>query len=134
MAPYFLFPGKRVPVTYNPLEGGVEGSVFSMTDSGYMDTKTFRMWFANHFIPNLPPARLVVLLIDGHNSHLHLNTFQLAEKNQVYMYSVLKNAIHLVQPDDVGLFSIMKKSWYSSVRENTTRRTQMLAKRTFVPC
>ena len=80
--PYFLFPGKRIPVTYNPLEGGVEGSVFSMTESGYMDTSTFYMWFANHFIPNLPPARPAVLLVDGHDSHLNLELFQLAEKNQ----------------------------------------------------
>ena len=64
MPPYFIFPGKRIPVTYNPLEGGVDGSVFSVTDSGYMDTQTFYMWFANHFLPNLPPARPVVLLID----------------------------------------------------------------------
>lgn len=38
--PYFLFPGKRIPVTYNPVEGGIEGSVFSMTESGYMDNPT----------------------------------------------------------------------------------------------
>ena len=117
MASYFLFPGKRVPVTYNPLENGMEGSVFSMADSGYIDTETFYMWLANHFIPNLPPARPVVLLIDGHDSYLDLNTFQLAKKNQVHMYSLLKNATRLVQPADVGLFGIMKKSWYSSVRE-----------------
>ena len=70
MPPYFIFPGKRIPVTYNPLEGGVDGSVFSVTDSGYMDTQTFYMWFANHFLPNLPPARPVLLLIDcPANSH-----------------------------------------------------------------
>ena len=28
MPPYFIFPGKRVPVTFNPLEGGVEGTIF----------------------------------------------------------------------------------------------------------
>lgn len=117
MPPYFIFPGKRIPVTYNPLEGGVDGSVFSMTDSGYMDTQTFFMWFANHFLPNLPPARPVVLLIDGHDSHLDLELFQLAEKNGVYLYSLLKNATHLVQPADVGLFGPMKKSWYKEVRK-----------------
>ena len=85
MTPYFLFLGKQVPVTYNPLEGGVKGSVFSMTNSGYMDTETFYMWLANHFISNLPPTRPVILLIDGHDSHLDLNTLQLPEKNQVYM-------------------------------------------------
>ena len=75
-APYFLFRGKRIPVAYNLPEGGVEGSVISMTESGYMDTSTFYVWqFANHFIQNLPPARPVVLLVDGHDSHLNLELF-----------------------------------------------------------
>ena len=64
-APYFLFRGKRIPVAYNPLEGGVEGRVFSMTESGYMDTSTFYV----------PPARPVVFLVDGHDSHLNLELF-----------------------------------------------------------
>lgn len=121
MPPYFIFPGKRVPVTFNPLEGGVEGTIFSMTESGYMDTQTFYMWFANYFIPNLPPARPVVLLIDGHDSHLDPETFQLAQKNVFCLYALLKNATHFVQPTDVGLFGPLKKSWYKSVREFSQR-------------
>ena len=111
MPPYFIFPGKRVLVTFNPLEGGVEGSIFSMTETEYMDTQTFYMWFTNHFILNLPPARPVVLLIGSHDSHLHLGTFQLAQKNGICLYALFKNATHLVQPADVGLFGPMKKSW-----------------------
>ena len=61
--PYLLFSGKRVPTAYNPLEGGVPGSAFSLTEKGYIvDAATFYMWLANHFIANLPPARPVVLL------------------------------------------------------------------------
>ena len=117
MLQYFIFPGKRVPVTFNLLEGGVEGSIVSMTETGYMDTQTFYMWFANHFIPNLPPARPLVLLIDSHDSHLDLETFQLAQKNGICLYSLLKNASHLVQPADVGLFGI-------SQLENSVSGTQ----------
>ncbi len=119
MPPYFIFPGKRIPTTYNPLEGGIDGSVFSMTESGYMHTETFYMWLANHFIPNLPPKRPVLLLVDSHDSHLDLATFELAEKNGIYLYALLKNATHIVQPADVGLFGSMKRSWYKSVREYT---------------
>ena len=86
-----------------------------------MDTQTFYMWFANHLIPNLPPARPVVLLVDRHDSHLDLETFQLAQKNGICLYALLKNATHLVQPADVGLFGPMKKSWYKSVREFSQR-------------
>ena len=116
--PYFLFAGKRVPVTYNPLEGGVHGSAFSMTESGYMDTPSFYMWLANHFIPQLPPARPVVLLVDSHESHIDLDSFELARKNNIHIYALLKNATHLVQPEDVGLFGAMKQMWYKNARHH----------------
>ena len=64
----------------------------------------------------MPPARPVVLLVDRHDSHLNLELFQLAEKNGIYLCSLLQNATHLVQPADVGLFGPMKKSWYKAVR------------------
>ena len=116
MPPYILFVGKRIPKTYNPLDGGVPGSVFSMTEKGYMDTPAFYMWFANHFITQLPPQRPVVLLVDSHESHIDLATFELAKKNNVHIFALLKNATHLVQPADVGLFGAMKQTWYKHVR------------------
>lgn len=119
--PYILFAGKRAPVKYNPLEGGVPGSTYSLTDKGYMDTATFYMWLANHFIPNIPPARPVVLLVDSADSHLDLDTFELANKNQIYIFALLKNATHLMQPADVGLFGSMKQSWYKNVRRFTQK-------------
>ena len=114
--PYYLFAGKRIPVTYNPLDGGVPGSAFSMTESGYMDTPSFYMWLANHFIPQLPPARPVVLLVDSHESHIDL---ELARKNGIHIYALLKNATHLVQPADVGLFGAMKQTWYKNARRHS---------------
>ena len=116
MPPYILLPGKRIPNTYNPLEGGVPGSAFSVTEKGYMDTPAFYMWLANHFIPQLPPVRPVVLLVDSHDSHIDLATFEMAKKNGIEIFALLKNATHLVQPADVGLFGAMKQSWYKQVR------------------
>jgi len=115
--PYVLYPGKRAPLKYNLLEGGVPGSYFSLTEKGYMTTPTFYMWLANHFIPNIPLARPVVLLIDSAECHLDIETFELAKENYVYIYALLKNATHLVQPADVGLFAAMKQSWYKHVRK-----------------
>ena len=68
MPPYFIFPGKRVPVTFNRSEGGVEGSIFSMMETGYMDTQTFYMWF-------------------------DLETFQQAQKNGICLYALLKTRL-----------------------------------------
>ncbi|XP_068749118.1 uncharacterized protein [Montipora capricornis] len=87
-----------------------------MSEKGYMDAATFYMWLANHFIPNLPSPRPVVLLVDSADAHIDLQTFELAKENQVHIFALLKNATHLVQPADVGLFSSMKQTWYKNVR------------------
>ena len=114
--PHFLFAGKLAPTAYNPLKGGVPGSTFSMTEKGYMDAATFCMWLANHFIPNVPPARPMVLLVDSADAHIDLQTFELAKENQVYIFTLLKNATLLVLPADVRLFDSMKQTWYKNVR------------------
>ncbi len=114
--PYMLFAGKRIPNLYNLLDGAVPGSCYSMTEKGYMDTPSFYLWLDKHFIPNIPPARPVVLLVDSAEAHIDLDAFELAKKNGVFIYALLKNATHLVQPADVGLFGAMKQSWYKNVR------------------
>ena len=81
-----------------------------------MDAGTFYMWLANHFIPNIPPARPVVLLVDSADGHIDLQTFELAKENRVHIFALLKNATHLVQPADFGLFGAMKQTWYKHVR------------------
>lgn len=81
-----------------------------------MDAGTFYMWLANHFISNIPATRPVVLLVDSADAHIDLQMFELAKENQVHIFTLLKNATHLVQPADVGLFGAMKQTWYKHVR------------------
>lgn len=102
--PFILFSGKRAPVGYNPLEGAVPGSAFAVTEKGYMDAPTFYLWLANHFIPHLPPARPVVLLVDSAEVHIDFHTFELEKKNNIYIFALLKNTTHLLQQAHVGLF------------------------------
>lgn len=102
--PFILFSGKRAPVGYNPLEGAVLGSAFAVTEKGYMDAPTFYLWLANHFIPHLPPARPVVLLVDSAEVHIDFHTFELEKKNNIYIFALLKNTTHLLQQAHVGLF------------------------------
>ena len=64
----------------------------------------------------IPPVRPVVLLVDSHTSHIDLESFELARQNKIHIYALLKNATHLVQPADVGLFGTMKKTWYKNAR------------------
>lgn len=85
-----------------------------------MTAETFYMWLANHFIPNLSPVRPVILLIDSAECHIDLHAFELAKENGIHLYALLKNATHLNQPADVGVFGAMKQSWYKNVRNPNT--------------
>ncbi|XP_070538590.1 uncharacterized protein [Ptychodera flava] len=118
--PYMLFPGKQAPVSWSPLAGSVDGAACYFTESGWMDTKAFYEWFVNLFIPHLPPARPVVLLLDSHTSHISYETFKVAVANQIHFYRLLPNASHLIQPCDVGLFGPLKQSWGVAVRAFNT--------------
>ena len=91
-----------------------------------------RVHLANHFIPNLPSARLIVLLVDSADTHADLQTFELEKANQVHMFALLKNATHLVQPAKVGVFGSMKQTWYKTVRQFSNKHTNTdITKKTF---
>ena len=96
------------PIGYNLLERAALGSAFAVTKKEYMDAPMFYVWLANHFIPHLPP-------VDNAEAHIDLHTFELAKKNNIYTFVLLKkkNATHLLQPN---LSGPLKQAWYKTVR------------------
>ena len=40
-------------------------------------------WFRNRFIPSLPQARPVLLILDGYNSHIQYEILKLAKEHQI---------------------------------------------------
>ena len=49
--------------------GEVPGTMYGLTDSGWMNGEIFDSWFKHHFLAYAPPARPLILLLDGHSSH-----------------------------------------------------------------
>ena len=49
--------------------GEVPGTMYGLSDSGWVDSEIFESWFTNHFLVYAPPARPLLLLMDGHSSH-----------------------------------------------------------------
>ena len=100
---------------YNPLEGGVHGAYLGRSESGWMDSELFYGWLSEHFARSIPPARPVVLLLDGHSSHINLEAAKFAVKNGILLYCLPPHTKHALQPCDVGLFKPMKASWNKHV-------------------
>ena len=60
-------------------------------------------------------ARPVCLLLDGHSSHIDLETSKFCEANQILLYCLPPHTSHILQPLDVGVIGPMKATWKHAV-------------------
>lgn len=111
MSPLVVFKGLHVWVLYGSWNENVsECTVYSNSPSGcWMTVDVFKNKFKKHFVifvsgKNKP----VILLFDGHGSHLTCNTVQSAIENSVIIICIPASIRHALQLLDVGLFYPMK--------------------------
>ena len=79
--PAVLFPGVRFNLEYSI--GSPQNFYLGFTQNGWMDTKQFYAWIANHFVKKIPPLRPIVLLIDRHGSHINYYVSQFCAEDQI---------------------------------------------------
>lgn len=88
------------------------------SDSGWMTCEAFFEFVANVFYPWLVSQGIVfpvILFIDGHTSHISLQTSQFCEEKQIILVALCPNATHLIQPMDVAVFKPLKSAWRKTV-------------------
>jgi len=71
--------------------------------------------FIEHFIKSIPSARPVLLLLDGHGSHVDLRTMERCVENGIILYALPSNTTHVLQPAEIPFKKL--KSEYSSACE-----------------
>jgi hypothetical protein len=74
-----------------------------------MDGATFLSWFKNQFIvavQHLTATGPVFLIFDGHYSHIRLELIRTARASKIQLICLPPNTTHLLQPLDVGMFSV----------------------------
>jgi hypothetical protein len=84
-----------------------------------MDTEVFCNWLLNVFIPAINERRStkpVLLLIDGHKTHVTMQASDICVENGVELYCLLEHASHVMQPLDLRPFSQLKRTWRQAVR------------------
>ena len=126
---YVIYTGKYLMP--NCTNGGPIGSRYGVSPNGWMTTTAYINWFRNIFIPSLPEERPLLLVLDGHSSHISFEDRELAIENGVHMLKLPPHLTHLLQPLDVGVFKPMKANWYSAVADFTRRERRGLTKRDF---
>ena len=104
---------------------------FAVSTNGWMTITAYIDWFQNLFIPSLPSERPILLILDGHSSHISHEVHELAIKNNIHMLKLPPHLTNLLQPLDVGVFKPMKAAWYSIVADYTCRERRPVTKREF---
>ena len=69
-----------------------------------VSTELFYGWIANHF-SKLVTQRPVVLIVDGHSTHIDLEISKLCRDLQIHLYCLPLHTSHVLQSLDVGFFS-----------------------------
>jgi len=114
--PFVVFAGKNLYDIW--MAGGPQGALYGTSENGWMDTNLFSSWFKKGFLTwtkDLP--RPLLLIFDGHMSHISVEVICLARQNDVHLLCLPPHCSHLLQPLDVGVFKPLKDEWRKIVKE-----------------
>ena len=69
------------------------------------------LWLDCHHFAKRVSVRPIVLLVDGHSSHMDLHTSTFCKQNKILLYCLPPHSSHLTQPLDVSFFKPLKSAW-----------------------
>jgi hypothetical protein len=107
--PMVIFEGKRLNSEW--IKGEVPNTLYGMSERGWTDQELFFYWMTELFLEQIPPARPVMLLVDGHSSHYEPDTIKAAAEHGVVIFCLPPHCTHVAQPLDVSFFRPLKVYW-----------------------
>ena len=80
------------------------------SESGWVNAELFVKWF-EFFLKCIPPVRPVLLIQDGHSTHISIQLIEMARENNVCLLCLPAHTSHILQPLDVGVFKSFKSNF-----------------------
>ena len=109
-----------------------DDAVYAKSESGWVDSELFLSWMNKVFLGFAVPQRPVMLLVDGHKSHLTLELIDLARKKNVILFCLPPHTTHVLQPLDVAVFKSFKDQFFKSARAlSFSKQNFVVSKRDF---
>lgn len=137
IAPTVVFPYVRPP--RDVVESMPPDWFLGRSDSGWMKSEIFYEYVVNgvnKWIDENNIKRPVLLLVDGHRTHLTMELSEYCSNSGIILYALPPNTTHMMQPADVSVFKPLKSQWKKTVREWQIRLeniNSVLTKATFCP-
>lgn len=94
----------------------------SVSPNGWTDQDLGTLWIEKDFAPASAarlddPGDYRLLILDGHNSHIHFPFVNFAEKHRIIILCLPSHTTHALQPCDVGVFGPLAAKWKALVME-----------------
>ena len=107
--PFFVFP--RVRYHDHFIRDGPIGSAGTANPSGWMKNESF-MHFLDHLKKhtNVSPSHKMLLVLDNHSSHIHINALDFCKDNGIVLLSFPAHCSHRLQPLDRSAYGPLKKA------------------------
>ncbi|XP_053395820.1 uncharacterized protein LOC128555976 [Mercenaria mercenaria] len=120
--PHVIVPGKTKRALHSYDTGNAPaGTQCSVSDSGWTKQGISELWFTETFLPNIGPHRPQVLIVDGHDSHHHVELIGVARKEGIVIVELPSKTSHFTQPFDRSVFKSFKTSWGRHVQDFTSQ-------------
>lgn len=109
--------------------------VISLSNNGWTTNELGIAWL-QHFIKHTVGRRVgahQLLIIDGHGSHTSLEFQDIRKENNIYTLCMPPHLSHLLQPLDVGCFSLLKRAYGRQVNDLIRDHINHITKLKFLP-
>ena len=114
LSPLFIFP--RVKYHDHFIRGAPAGSIGKAIKTGWINENIFAEYI-QHVIRHTKcsPEHKILLLLDNHESHISLQTIDLAKENGIVLFTIPPHASHQLQPLDCAVYGQFKAAYNRAV-------------------
>ena len=95
---------------------GPDDALYAKSESGWIDSELFLAWLKKNFLKFAVPQRPIMLLTDGHKTHMTIDAIDLCHSNDVVLFCLPPHTTHALQPLDVAVFKSLKDNFAKTVR------------------
>lgn len=127
--PYIIYKGTATQLHDTWVTGGPDDAAYNTTKSGWMEDYAFKAWLSDVFCPFILVRNVktpVLLIFDGHNSHITYSMLQVAKERGVEIVCMPAHTSHVFQPLDVAVYHPLKVVWRELLHKHN-RETRHLA-------
>ena len=114
LPPMIIFPRERMSLDL--MSGAPADTLFTGTTLGWINSTVFFKWF-KFFVGQIPPKRPVLLLYDGHGSHISTDVIEYPHLHHIEIMCLPAHTSYLLQPLDVGVFKSLKTHFNEACRK-----------------